>query len=222
MEKFNLLQIVRISFIFLVSTAFVQAGELAGVQLASTYQHNHKSSLKRVTQGLRQKKVVLANFDVYVLQIFSNANIDFKTLQAIEDDKGITPAVNQLKDALERESPIDITMTFVRDLSSGKIVEGFEDVLNENGITRKDAGVDQFLKSLTDLKELKDKQALSFAFQKVGEKEQIRLETNGKEVFSIQDAPKGTISKFLNIWLGKPVSGLENLQAQLLKPEETV
>ena len=164
------------------------------------------ANLKRATQGLRQKKVVLAWFSVYIAQFFTNSTADFSS-------------VGNLKAALAKGTPTVVAMTFLRDVGIDKIVDGFKDVLKENKSDISQKPFSDFIDAVKKSGDVKDKQTYFFTFSQNGEKESVSFQTNGKEMFSVKEGAPGTISSFFNLWLGKPVdSGLEQLQEQVLKP----
>lgn len=182
--------------------------EIKGVKLADSLKIDDAKapvSLKRVTQGLRQKKVVLIWASVYVAQIFSNAPAEFVSVET-------------LKASLLKGIPIAVSMTFVRDVGIEKIVDGFKDVLKENKIDETKAPLSDFVAAVKSSGDVKDQQSYYFVFQAKEGKESVSFQTKGKEWFTVVDGAPGTHEKFLNLWLGKPVdSGLEKLQEQLLK-----
>ena len=192
--------------------AFVKMGnpetvEIKGIALSSSAQIDEKSTpLKRVTQGLRQKKVVLAWFSVYVAQFFSNSPVDLKSVAAF-------------KESLLKGLPVVVTMTFVRDVDNEKIVEGFKEVFKENKIDSEMTAYKNYLDAVKASGDIKDRQVFTFVFQQEKGKESVHFQTRGKELFAVNEQPGGTISNFLSMWLGKPIdSGLEQLQEQVLKP----
>lgn len=191
----------------LVKMGTAEKTEIKDIALTSSVQLDEKSpALKRVTQGLRQKKVVMAWFSVYVAQFFSNGAAEFKS-------------VSTLKDSFLKNLPLVVTMTFVRDVGNDKIVDGFKEVFKENKIDVESAPYKNYIEAVRASGDITDRQVFTFAFTREKGKESIRFQTRGKELFAVDGQPEGTISNFLNMWLGKPVdSGLEQLQEQVLKP----
>ncbi len=164
-------------------------------------------ALKRVTQGLRQKKVVFAWFSVYVAQIFSNgAKIEFDT-------------VAHLKSSLKESLPVVVSMTFLRDVGIDKIVEGFSEGFKENKVDLNEAPVRDFLNAIQKSGDINNHQVISFIFNQNGAQVSFTVETKGSEIFALKNQTLASIEPFFNIWLGAPSdSGLEKLQAQFLKP----
>ena len=193
------------------SLALVQWGAASGKEIkgaplfesAKTDESPAAISLKRVTQGLRQKKIVFVWASVYVAQYFSNGEIDFSS-------------TSKLKETLLK-GPLVISMTFVRGVGIDKIVDGFKEVLKANGVDDTQAPFNGFVEAVKKSGDVNDKQTYFFVFKQEAGKESVTFETNGKEQFSVKDAAPGFQNQFLGLWLGKPVdSGLEQLQAQLL------
>ncbi len=202
--------------------ALVKAGptgktEIKELKLTESVQADEAgAALPRVTQGLRQKKIVFAWVSVYVAQFFTAAKPDFSSIE-------------KLKDSLNAGRPLVVSMTFLRDVGNEKIVNGFKEVFEKTGV---DVKADPFSKCLDAVKtigEVKDHQVLYFVFTKGKDKDTFSAQTNGKEFYSLSDAP-GKLDSFLNMWVGTPKlkengkdreefdSGLEQLQKQLLKP----
>ncbi len=181
--------------------------EVKGVRLSEAAKVDDSPgspALKRVTQGLRQKKVVIAKVSVYVAQVFSNGTADFESL-------------DKLRASLQKSEPFILSMTFVRDVGIEKIADAFKEAFDENKVDGAKAPFSDFVSAVTKSGDVKDKQTYFFIFKQDGGKESITFETNGKEWFSVKDAASGTQAQFLKLWLGKPVdSGVEQLQSQLL------
>ena len=165
------------------------------------------AALPRITQGLRQKKVVFAWFSVYVAQVFSSAA------------KPAFTSIADLKTSLFEGLPTVISMTFVRSVDIGKIVEGFEEEFKENKIDGTKAPYSDFLAAIKKSGDVKDRQKFFFVFSGTADKRSLGVETDGKQIFSLKDQSSDSVNSFLNIWFGKPAdSGLEKLQDQFLKP----
>ena len=183
--------------------------DIKGVKLSESAKIDDATpALNRVTQGLRQKKVVFAWFSVYVAQIFSTST------------KPDFTSISNLKEALIKGLPVVVSMTFVRDVGIDKIVEGFKEVFEANKMDPKKAPYSDFLDAIQKSgDEVKDRQNFFFAFNQTAGKESFSVQTNGKEIYTLMDQAPGATTPFFNMWLGKPVdSGLEQLQDQLLKP----
>jgi len=209
------LSIVFLMTSFQSATALVKFGpetktDIKGVKLSTTASIDDATpALNRITQGLRQKKVVFAWFSVYVAQVFTNvAKPDFSS-------------VKKLKESVASGMPAVLTMTFVRDVDIGKIIEGFTDVCKKNDMDTTTAPVKDFLDAIQKNGDITDQQTIFFAFTQNAGKESLSVQTKGKEVFALKDQAPGTTTPFLNMWLGKSAdSGLDQLQDQMLNPKD--
>lgn len=112
-----------------------------------------------------------------------------------------------------------VTMTFLRDVGIGKIVDGFKESFSENGIKAEAAPYSKLLDGVKQSGDVKEGQIYYAVFSGDEQKAQISFQTNGKEYFVMNDADNTTLTNILKIWFGKPAdSGLEELQKQFLKP----
>ena len=163
--------------------------------------------LPRVTQGLRQKKVVFAWFSVYVAQVFTKSKPDFTSIE-------------KLKASLKSGLPLVVSMTFLSKVEIEKIVEGFQEVFKENKMDSSLPPYADFLEAVKKTgSQVKDHQKLFFAFTGTPDKWSFVAETDGKEFYKLKDQPADKVEPFLNIWFGKfSDSGLEQLQGYLLNP----
>jgi len=164
--------------------------------------------LKRVTSGLRQKKVALFWFSVYVNQVFTNSKVDFGSL-------------DQFRKSLMDGLPVVVTMTFLRDISIDKIVDGYREVFEENGVEPKAKIYSGFLDAIQKSGDVKDRQTYSFAFtHDSAGKNRFSFWTNQHEFYSLNDVKTADLENFFSMWYAKPSdSGLEQLQEQILKHE---
>jgi|GEM_PF-1644837 len=165
-------------------------------------------ALMRVTSGLRQKKVALFWFSVYVNQVFTNSKADFSSL-------------DQFRKSLMNGLPVVVTMTFVRDIPIDKIVDGYREVFEENGVDPKAPVYAEFLNAIQKSGDVKDRQTYSFAFTRDSAgKNRFSFWTNQHEFYSLNDVKTADLENFFSMWYAKPSdSGLEQLQEQILKHE---
>ena len=213
--KNYLLSCLSLVFLFQVNAASAIAQvklsndnkvEIKSVKLSDTAKVDAMMTLPRVTQGLRQKKVVFAWFSVYVAQVFTNAKPDFSS-------------IDKLNESLKKGMPLVLSMTFLRDVGIDKITDGFQEGFKENKIDTTAAPYADFLKAIKASGDVKDGQQYIMVFTENAGKESLSAQTNGKEIFALKDQAPATVESFLSLWLGKPAdSGLEQLQEQLLKP----
>jgi hypothetical protein len=166
------------------------------------------TELKRATSGLRQKKVALFWASVYVNQVFTNGSVDFSSIAKV-------------RESLVAGLPVMVTMTFVRDIPIDKIVDGYKEVFEANGVKADQAPYSDFLAAIKKSGDIKDKQTYYFTFAKSkAGKDLFSFWTNGKERFALSDAGSDGLHNFLGMWFGKATdSGLEQLQEEMLKHE---
>jgi hypothetical protein len=181
--------------------------DIKGVKLSDSAKTDASSpNLTRITQGLRQKKVVFAWFSVYAAQIFSSApKPDFSSVES-------------LKGSLTQNLPAIVSMTFVRDVEIEKIIEGFTEVFSANKMDATKVPYRDFLSALKRSGDIKDMQKFYFVFSSAENKSSFSVQTDGKEIFSLKNQMPEVVNSFFNMWLGSaPDSGLEQLQGQFLK-----
>jgi hypothetical protein len=183
--------------------------EIKGVKLSDSVMAEVGGSqveLKRVTSGLRQKKVAVFWASVYVAQVFTNANVDFTSIEKV-------------RESLIAGLPVVVTMTFVRDVSIDKIVDGYKEVFSANGANVEQDPYAQILTAVKQSGDVKDRQTYYFTFAKsTAGKERFSFWTNGKERYALDDASPGVLDHLFTMWFGKaPDSGLEQLQEETLK-----
>lgn len=164
--------------------------------------------LKRVTSGLRQKKVALFWASVYVGQVFTNASVDFTSIDSVNS-------------SLNAGLPVAVTMTFVRDIPIDKIVDGYKEVFEANGVKADEQPYAEFLDAVKKSGDIKDKQTYYFTFAKsAAGKNQFSFWTNGKERFILADTSPEVLKHLFGMWFGKAIdAGLVQLQEQWLKHE---
>lgn len=159
--------------------------------------------LKLTGGGVREKKVVIASVNVYLLLSYTDLNVP---LDAGDPLKSLSQSRNRL-----------LRMTFLRDVDAEKIRNSFADALKENGVSLEDPA----MKKLLD--------ALQFDVKKGGGVELIGLRpATGMEkvqmVFptkTIESEGKTLVSDFWKIWFGKPADGgLEDLKPRLLSLDQ--
>ena len=75
--------------------------------------------LKRVAQGLRQKQIAFIWPKVYAAQFFTNGKVDLTSTE-------------NFRTSLLANLPVVVSMTFVRDVDSKKIIDGYTEVLKED------------------------------------------------------------------------------------------
>ncbi len=183
------------------------SGKLAGVKLYSSAQIQDGSSaipLTRFGAGLREKKVVFIWAKVYVAQMYSSFELK-KVPEQVQD--------------LVTKLPIAIALSFVRTVDAGKISTAFLESFEANQVAVSRPPYSSFLEQLKTMGEVKEGQTLWLILQNVGEKEQVTVERDGREILQVTgDKKDRLIFSMLSIWLGVPAdSGLEKLKRQIFE-----
>lgn len=157
--------------------------------------------LKAVGHALRNKKVALMNFKVYVAEVLM-------PMDAVWSQKAA--------DFLAA-SPAGIQMSFLRDVPADKMMAAFEDGLKENKVDVKSESIKAFLDAVKKVGDLKEKDVFIIARKKTDKTDQVLVLIVGrnKEIIS---GPMGWSDNILKIWGGTPSdSGLEKMQKELFK-----
>lgn len=163
-------------------------------------------TLAPYASGIRKKKVALFWAKVYVGQIFAAP--------------GLTVPPSTIEDAqtvLNTQPVVGLTMTFLRDVSAGRQKDAFEDSLQTNGFDPKSDAMKPLFAIVEKGGEAKDTLTTTIVFEHRKDGTEWFHYENGKGELQSQAFEKGTISKVLAIWVGKPAdSGMERLQSQFL------
>lgn len=159
----------------------------------------NSSEMTAVAHALRTKKVAFLNFDVYLAELLMSPSVKW-------DKKPSTWEAAELA---------GVMMTFLRDVPAKNISEAFEAALKENGTKVDQPLIQDFLKKITTIGDIKKGEVLLVARQKTTTQDQLVVQIAGRfsESFSATDAWTSTI---LKIWSGKPAdSGIQAMQKAL-------
>ncbi|MBS1959057.1 MAG: hypothetical protein JST80_06255 [Bdellovibrionales bacterium] len=220
MHKIKHLRILGLILAFGVT--MVHAEEIKGVKLSDSAKVDIKTitkkgesyvskEIKRATKGLRQKKVAFFWASVYVAQVFTDAKLDFAN-------------IDKLRESLITGVPFVVTMTFVRDVGIDKIVDGYSNVFKGNGVKLDEEPFKDFLDAVKKSGDVKDKQVYEFQFiNDAAAKFEVKFSTKDKVQYTAKGLTEEQFENFAKMWFGKAVdSGLEQLQEQMLKPDENI
>lgn len=154
--------------------------------------------------GVRVKKVLLFQANVYVAQSFLDAS-DLKLLEAAQTvEKRVEVVMSAKTKALH--------LTFLRDVSADKLKSAFEESLALNGADLKSENVTQFFSAINQ--EMKQKSTLSLVGRKDGKNQTLYLEIPGNHLSL--NGPN-VVDTFWKIWFGKTTDDqLRVLQLRLL------
>lgn len=165
------------------------------------------TELKRVSYGLRKKAVFgLVPVRVYVLQMLS-ANPE----KLVRTDEGFLPS-------LKAANPVQLHLTFLRDLPGHKVADSFKEGLEANKVNVKkmSAELTQVMNQISEIQEFKKGEFFSItALWKDGQGS-LLLEDNQK--IKVIPSSNEFIQQIFSIWFGKAADGkLNDLRKDLFK-----
>lgn len=161
--------------------------------------------LTAVGSGLRVKKVVFVNVQVYAGQLFVSNLGTFKKSEA------------EALGAVKEQKAVAIQMHFLRDVDAENVQKSFKDALKINGINTEDTSIKEFLEAVTKGGEAKKGKALTVAGHKTKDGETLSYENTEGQIVHIK-GPSGLVEKIFSIWLGKPADdGVAQLKKSILK-----
>ncbi len=161
-----------------------------------------------VSHGMRKKAVFgLVPVRVYVLQLLA-AHPE----KLIKSEDGILAS-------LETAGPVQLHLTFSRDLPGSKIADAFKEGLEVNKVNVKKLSLEmeQVLKEISAMQEFKKGESFSVTTIWNGPQATIHLE-DPKGIIKSITGPKEFAEQFLSIWFGKASDGkLNDLKKELIK-----
>lgn len=184
--------------------------EKAKLVKSVTLQNDDKTETQMlaVSHGLRKKAVFgLVAVNVYVMQILAA-----RPEKLVKTEDGFLASI---KDA----GPVQLHLTFLRDLPGEKISSSFKDGLEANKIDVKNLSPEltQVLGEISAITEFKDGESFSITFTWAGDKATAYL-TDATLKIKTVTGDKVFADQLLSIWFGKPADGkLENLKKDLIK-----
>lgn len=185
----------------LPSFAFSESQKVSGVTLTDSVSFDNLggTNLKSVAAALRQKKVAFLNFDVYVAQILLPETTTW-------DKKSST---------FEASPAAGIMMTFLRDVSAVDVSTAFADGLKKNKIATDSAPLQDFLKKVASLGDIKKNEVLSLIRLQKPNEDTLLIEIKGRFSEKIT-SPTGWTTGVLQIWSGSPSdSGLQAFKMKI-------
>ena len=189
------------------SSFAADTAKIEGISLSDTMEFPAKAGivkLKRISAGLRYKKVVFVKAKVYVAQLFGNDPAKFKRSEK--------EALSSLKD----QNNLAIHLTFLRSVDAEKIQNAYKEGFKENGISADQAGVKELLAAAGAGGESKEGSTISISAERIpGGQERITYVGPNKKAAEV-NGPAGLIEKIFSLFLGKMGdSGLESLKKDL-------
>ncbi|MFZ3229546.1 MAG: chalcone isomerase family protein [Pseudobdellovibrio sp.] len=165
------------------------------------------TELKAVSIGLRKKAVFgLVPVRVYVAQLLA-ANPE----KLIKTEDGI-------KSSLKTAGPVQLRLTFLRDLPGPKISESFKEGLEANGIKSKNltAELTQVMNEISAINEFKKGDSFSITGTWTATSSTILLESTTE--IKVITGSIDLADHIFSIWFGKAADGkLEDLKRALIK-----
>ncbi len=166
-------------------------------------------AMKKVSHGLRRKNVFgLLTVSVYVMQVMAAA-----PEKLVKDEQ-------KFLDSVPGAGPVQLHLTFLRDLPGEKISSSFKEGLEANGLKTDDKSLGlelgTIMKELNNIKEFKKGQSFAITFTWAGDNATVYLTDPNARIISVT-GPKAFASSLLSIWFGKPAdSKLEELKKSLV------
>lgn len=151
-----------------------------------------RTKLTATGNGIRVKKVLLFQANVYALQSFISQDDE----KALAGAAGLEDRVKLIQGAKDKA----LRLTFLRDVSPDKIKSAFEQALENNGIDPQAEHIKKFTDLLTD--EFKQKSVVTLIAHEEKGKTTLYVELPNKKI-TIEG--KQAVSDLWKIWFGKPV-----------------
>lgn len=153
-------------------------------------------AMKKVSHGLRRKNVFgLLTVNVYVMQMMAAA-----PEKLVKDEQ-------KFLESVQGAGPVQLHLTFLRDLPGDKISASFKDGLEANGIKTDDKSIGTelatIMKELDNIKEFKKGQSFAITFTWNGDNATVYLTDPNARIISVT-GPKAFAYNLLSIWFGKP------------------
>lgn len=167
-----------------------------------------ESLMSHVSHGLRKKAVFgLVPVNVYVIQVLAA-----KPEKLVKTEEGFLAS-------LKEAGPVQLHITFLRDLPGEKISESFKDGLKANklDVSKLPASTESVLKEVSAITEFKEGEAFSLTFNWTGEQATVYM-TDATLKIKTVSGPKEFADQLLSIWFGYTAdSKLEDLKKTLIK-----
>lgn len=180
---------------------------IEGVNLSAKATTEDGAKLDILGAGLRNKKVLVMNAKVYVLQLFSDNKASFSR------------DANALNSLVSKSKNIGLKISMLRTVEASSLAVSFKEAIQANGfaidneltklLSVIESGADgiQGKDLLITLAKTSDVNSVNFAYQ------------DAKGTIKTLNTSASAMAKVLSIWLGKPAdSGLADLKNQLLNP----
>ncbi len=169
-----------------------------------------ESLMTAVSRGLRKKAVFgLVPVRVYVMQLLA-AHPE----KLVKTEQGFLASIKEA-------GPVQLHLTFVRNLPGEKISDSFKDGLKANEIDVKKLSpeLSQVLKEISAITEFKENETFSLTFTWAPDATAATVYlTDASLTMKTVTGPKVFADQLLSIWFGKPADDrLEDLKKSLIK-----
>lgn len=184
---------------------------LSGVKISNTAElttHNENTKLNLLGAGLRTKKILVSNINIYVAQLFSDNSGKF-----VRTEEGALNSINEM-------NTVAITLTMLRDVESEKMMTAFTDSFDANKIDIENPGVKAFLKAVNDGGEVSNGKTLIIALKRNADGSTIvNYESTKGKLFEIK-GDKDLFQAIASIWLGQTADqGLKSAKDSIVRGE---
>lgn len=172
---------------------------------ASVSYQDKNYNLKMVGAGLRTKKVLMINVNVYVAEFF------------VSEEAQIEKKQDKILDSLAKANAAVMQLTFLRDVDGEKVESSFKDALAANKADLNDQAIKTILEKVAKSGEVKKGQTLTFAsFKNTDSSEVVIFEPAMGEATQVKG--NNIIKPIFSMWLGESAdSGVKKLKESLLK-----
>lgn len=179
---------------------------LENVNLSAQAKTDTGTTLDLLGAGLRNKKVLIVNAKVYVLQIFS------------DNKAGFSRDANALSSLVNNSKTIALKISMLRTVDAPSLAVSFKEAIQANGYAI-DAEIQKLLKVVETGAEGTQGKDLLLVLSKTSDPKTVLFQyQDSKGKIVSLNTEIASLSKVLAIWLGKPAdSGLAALKEQLLK-----
>lgn len=157
------------------------------LEKATLNYQNSKLPLKRVSAGLRIKKVVFYKAKVYVAEWL------------ISESASWTNTIENLKSL----GPVSMRLTFLRNIEAEKIEAAFREALAHNKISLDSESVKKFLQAVSDNGSIKEKQTMTVTGIFNSDNSETLLFESSQGKLSEIKAETGFLQKIFSIWFGE-------------------
>jgi len=153
-------------------------------------------AMKKVSHGLRRKNVFgLLTVNVYVIQLLAAV-----PEKLVKDEQ-------KFLESLQTAGPVQLHLTFSRDLPGEKISASFKEGLEVNGVKTDDKSISSelatIMRELNNIKEFKKGQSFAITFTWASDNATVYLTDPNARIISVT-GPKAFANDLLSIWFGKP------------------